>query len=299
MEKMKMESLDVRGINVEKLGGIFPSCITEGKDETGRYVKKVNWDVLKQLLSDDVLQGDEAYEFSWVGKKASIVEAGKPIRKTLRPRVDKSVEWDNTRNLYIEGDNLEALKLLQESYLNKIKMIYIDPPYNTGHDFVYPDTFIMDNEEYNEGIGYYDEEGNINYARKNTEREGKYHSDWCSMIYSRLLLARNLLSDDGVIFISINDYEIDNLRKICDEVFGRKNLVANFCWRTDGNFDNQAKVKICHEYILMYAREETLFKAPPVVDPNISQNSKLNNDFIRNTIIKNGVKNPISEVVIP
>ncbi len=299
MEKMKMETVDGVSANIDKIAELFPNCIVEASDNAGGYKRSVNFAILKQMLSEDVVEGDEAYELTWVGKKASIVEAGKPIRKTLRPCVEKSIKWDTTRNLYIEGDNLEALKLLQESYLNKVKMIYIDPPYNTGHDFVYPDTFIMDNEEYNDGTGYYDEEGNINYSRKNTEREGKYHSDWCSMIYSRLILARNLLADDGVIFISINDYEVDNLRKICDEVFGRKNLIANFCWRTDGNFDNQAKVKICHEYILMYAKEETLFKAPPVVDPNISEESKLNNDYIRNTIVKNGVKNPISEVVIP
>lgn len=219
MEKMRMESVDMTAQNIEKLGELFPNCITEmldeekSTDEKKVYKKAVNFELLKQMLSDNVIDGDEAYEFTWVGKKEAIVEANKPIRKTLRPCPEESVDWDNTENLYIEGDNLKVLKLLQESYLGKIKMIYIDPPYNTGHDFIYPDSFIMDNTEYNEGTGYYDKEGNINFSRENSKVAGKYHSDWCSLIYSRLMLAKNLLTDDGVIFISVDDNEVDNLRK--------------------------------------------------------------------------------------
>ena len=299
MDYMKFESPDMVQGNIEKIEALFPNCVTETRDEDGKLKKAVNFDMLRQILSGEVAEGDEAYEFTWVGKKAAIVEANKPTRKTLRPCPEESVNWDTTENLYIEGDNLEVLKLLQESYLGKVKMIYIDPPYNTGHDFVYPDSFIMDNEEYDEGTGYFDEDGNVNYSRENSGTAGKYHSDWCSMIYSRLLLSRSLLSEDGVIFISINDYEVENLRNICNEVFGRSNLVAMFCWRTDGNFDNQAKVKICHEYILMYAKDEKKISAPPVIDPNIKANSKLNNEYIRNTIVKNGPKNPISDILIP
>lgn len=230
MDKMRMESVDLTAQNIEKIGALFPNCITETVDKKGKSKKAINFELLKQMLSDDVIEGDEAYEFTWVGKKAAIVEANRPIRKTLRPCPEESVDWDNTENLYIEGDNLEVLKLLQESYLGQVKMIYIDPPYNTGHDFVYPDSFVMDNEDYNEGTGYFDEEGNVNYKRENSTTAGKYHSDWCSMMYSRLLLARNLLTEDGVIFISIDDNEVQNLRKICDEVFGMHNYLNQFAW---------------------------------------------------------------------
>ena len=207
------------------------------------------------MLSGDVIEGDEAYEFTWVGKKAAIVEANKPIRKTLRPCKEESVNWESTENLYIEGDNLEVLKLLQESYLGKVKMIYIDPPYNTGHDFVYPDSFVMDNEDYSEGIGYRDENGNVNYSRENSVTSGKYHSDWCSMIFSRLLLARNLLSDDGLIFISINEIEQANLEKICNEVLGSENHVTTFVWKNKygpGAFTKG--VASLHEFILCYGK---------------------------------------------
>lgn len=161
MDKMRMESEDIQQDNVAKIAALFPNCVTEARDEDGHLKKAINFEMLKQMLSDSVIDGDEAYEFTWVGKKASIVEANRPIRKTLRPCKEESVNWDTTKNLYIEGDNLEVLKLLQESYLGKVKMIYIDPPYNTGHDFVYPDSFIMDNEDYNEGTGYFDEDGNV------------------------------------------------------------------------------------------------------------------------------------------
>ena len=267
MDKMKFESPDMTAQNIDRIAALFPNCITEMLDEEHStpekkvYKRAVNFELLKQMLSPDVVDGDEAYEFTWVGKKAAIVEANKPIRKTLRPCMTESKDWDSTENLYIEGDNLEVLKLLQESYLGKVKMIYIDPPYNTGHDFVYPDSFIMDNEDYNDGLGYYDENGNVNFSRENASNAGKYHSDWCSMIYSRLLLARNLLSDDGFIAISIGEEESYNLRKISNEVFGDanfRNILA--VRRYDKNLNLQfaenglATMNVGLEYILIYSK---------------------------------------------
>jgi len=225
---MRMESEDIQQDNVQRIAALFPNCITEARDEDGHLKKAINFELLKQMLSDSVIDGDEAYEFTWVGKKASIVEANRPIRKTLRPVKEDSVNWDTTENLYIEGDNLEVLKLLQESYLGKVKMIYIDPPYNTGNDFIYNDDFKMSSEEYADEAGELDEDGNRMF--KNTDSNGRFHSDWCSMIYSRLMLARNLLSEDGVIFISIDDNEFTDLQKICDEVFGSTNYVNEFAW---------------------------------------------------------------------
>lgn len=261
MDKMRMESEDIQQDNVAKIAALFPNCVTEARGEDGYLKKAINFELLKQMLSDSVIDGDEAYEFTWVGKKASIVEANRPIRKTLRPCKEESVNWDTTENLYIEGDNLEVLKLLQESYLGRVKMIYIDPPYNTGHDFVYPDSFIMDNEDYNEGTGYFNEDGNVNYSRENSASAGKYHSDWCSMIYSRLTLARNLLADDGVIFISIDMNETHNLRKICDEVFGASSFVSDIVWNSRKSVSNDAVVSLNHNYTLVYAKNMTVFYA--------------------------------------
>ena len=253
MDKMRMESVDMTAQNIEKIGSLFPNCITETIDENGKGKKVINFELLKQMLSSDVIDGNEVYEFTWVGKKASIVEANKPIRKTLRPCKEESVNWDNTENLYIEGDNLEVLKLLQESYLNKVKMIYIDPPYNTGNDFIYNDDFKMTSEEYAEEISELDEDGNRMF--KNTDTNGRFHSDWCSMIYSRLMLARNLLSDDGVIFISIDDNEQANLKKCCDEIFGTQNFVAQLIWERAYAPKNDAKfISNSHDYVLMYAK---------------------------------------------
>lgn len=253
MEKMRMESVDLTAQNIEKIGEMFPNCITETADENGKLKKAINFEMLKQMLSDEVVDGDEAYEFTWVGKKASIVEANKPIRKTLRPCKEESVNWDTTENLYIEGDNLEVLKLLQESYLGKVKMIYIDPPYNTGNDFIYNDDFKMAGEEYAEETGELDEDGNRMF--KNTDSNGRFHSDWCSMIYSRLMLARNLLSDDGVIFISIDDNEQENLKKCCDEVFGGHNFITQIVWEKVHTRKNSAiNFSSSHEYILCYAK---------------------------------------------
>ena len=189
MGKMRMETPDITAQNIDKIGAMFPNCITETVDEKGNPKKAVNFEILRQMLSSDVLEGDEAYEFTWVGKKAAIVEANRPIRKTLRPCQEESKDWDKTENLYIEGDNLEVLKLLQESYLGKVKMIYIDPPYNTGNDFVYRDDFAVSPADYAGQIGSVDDEGNRLF--KNTDSNGRFHSDWCSMIYSRLMLARN------------------------------------------------------------------------------------------------------------
>ena len=254
MEKMKMESVDMTEKNIEKIGALFPNCITETKGADGKMRKAIHFDLLKQMLSSEVTTGDEAYEFTWVGKKAAIVEANKPIRKTLRPCKEESVDWDHTENLYIEGDNLEVLKLLQESYLGKVKMIYIDPPYNTGNDFIYRDDFATDSEEWKVESGEIDEDGNRMF--KNTDTNGRFHSDWCSMIYARLLLARNLLAEDGVIFIALDDGEIANLKNICDEVFGIENFIAQFVWKSRQNKDNRniTGVSIDHEYILSYSK---------------------------------------------
>ena len=257
MDKMRMESVDLITQNIEKIGELFPNCITETIDKNGKLKKAINFEGLKQMLSDDVLEGDEAYEFTWVGKKASIVEANKPIRKTLRPCKDESVNWDNTENLYIEGDNIDVLKLLQESYLGAIKLIYIDPPYNTGSDnFVYPDNYTMDEDEYEGGIGLYDVDGNKMFKENNIGNP-RFHSDWCSMIYSRMLLAKNLLSSDGVICIQIDDNEYDNLKKICDEVFGASNFMTTIVVK----MSEPTGMKMAHadmripklkEYILVY-----------------------------------------------
>lgn len=253
MDKMRMESVDMIAQNIEKIGALFPNCITETVDENGKAKKAINFELLKQMLSGDVLEGDEAYEFTWVGKKESILEANKPIRKTLRPCMEKSVNWDDTENLYIEGDNLEVLKLLQESYLGMIDTIYIDPPYNTGNDFIYMDDFKMSASEYAEEIGMFDELGNRMY--RNTNTNGRFHSDWCSMIYSRLLLARNLLSEEGLIFISIDDNEIAALKVICDEVFGTDNFINIFVWQRNSSAKTESgKFTVNTEYILLYAK---------------------------------------------
>lgn len=235
---------------------MFPNCITETVDENGKPKKAINFEMLRQMLSDDVNDGDEAYEFTWVGKKASIVEANKPIRKTLRPCKEESVDWDKTENLYIEGDNLEVLKLLQESYLGKVKMIYIDPPYNTGNDFIYNDDFKITREEYEDELEIMDDNGNRLF--KNTDSNGRFHSDWCSMIYSRLMLAKNLLSQDGIIFISIDDNEVENLKKLCCEVFGQANFVGMLSVENNPKGrKNSAFISVSSEYCLIFARNKS------------------------------------------
>mgnify|MGYP002568383553 FL=1 len=298
-ERLSLQSADGVQLNLDALYQIAPSCFTEAADpKTGKIKRMVNFDTLRQLLGDDAVEdAPEAYEFNWVGKQAARAEVLLPINKTLRPVREDSVDWDTTQNLYIEGDNLEVLKLLQKSYLGKVKMIYIDPPYNTGKDFIYHDDFAMSVDEYAEASDSVDELGN-KYI-KNMDSNGRFHSDWCSMIYSRLMVARTLLSEDGVIFISIGEKESANLAKIADEIFGTSNRLAFFCWRTDGNFDNQARIKNCHEYIYLYAKNETQILLPKAIDPNIPKDSKIFKQEIRNTIIKNGSKNPVCDVVIP
>lgn len=254
MEKMRMETADGVSTNIDKIAELFPNCITEARNAKGGYKRSVNFELLKQMLSDDVVEGSEAYEFTWVGKRASIVEANKQIRKSLRPLQNKSVNWDTTENMYVEGDNLDVLKLLQESYLGKIKMIYIDPPYNTGSDFIYRDNFKMDSDEYEDKLGVVDEESGEKLF-KNTDANGRFHSEWCSMIYPRLMLARNLMSEDGVIFISIDDHEQDSLRKICDEVFGKANFVGQFIWQRRTSPDMRKLVSTAHDYIVCYAKD--------------------------------------------
>ncbi|WP_303296494.1 site-specific DNA-methyltransferase [Pyramidobacter piscolens] len=254
---MRMESPDLTAGNVEKIGAMFPNCVTETVDEHGTPKKAINFKILKQMLSDEVVDGDEAYEFTWVGKKAAILEANRPIRKTLRPCPAESKNWDATENLYIEGDNLEVLKLLQESYLGKVKMIYIDPPYNTGNDFVYADDFVRSQDEENRQMGVFDEEDNRLF--RNTDSNGRFHSDWCSMIYPRLMLTRSLLTDDGVIFISIDENEVNILRTITDEVFGASNFIAELIWSA-GRKNDSKYISISHEYILCYFKNAQYIK---------------------------------------
>ncbi|MDD4518546.1 MAG: site-specific DNA-methyltransferase, partial [Limnochordia bacterium] len=256
MEKLRMETKDITQENIERIAELFPNVVTEMRDENGKIKKGINFELLKQELSGDVVDGEECYDFTWVGKRAAIVEANTPIRKTLRPCIEESKNWETTENLYIEGDNLDALKLLQESYLNSIKMIYIDPPYNTGNDsFVYPDDYSMDQDQLDEKIEYRDEDGNIQF-RKNTETNPRFHSDWCSMIYSRLRLAKTLLSEDGVIFTSIDDNEVHTLKQICNEVFGERNFVCQFVWKSKlGKVGTTSTISSTHKYILCYAKE--------------------------------------------
>ena len=252
--KLELSSVDGTQLNLEALYQIAPSCFTEVKDDkTGELRHVVNFKTLRQLLGDNAVEdADEMYQFTWPGKQEARREAARPSTKTLRPVVEDSVDWDNTQNLYIEGDNLEVLKLLQKSYMGKVKMIYIDPPYNTGNDFVYDDDFVVSQDDYDLFSGDVDDLGNR--YRKNTDSNGRFHSDWCSMMYSRLMVARSLLTEDGVIFISIDDNEVENLKKICNEIFGEGNgigLVTRIAKTTSfrGNYLAPSK-----DYILIYAK---------------------------------------------
>ena len=257
MDKLRMESPDMTAQNIDRIAALFPNCVTEASDGHGGIKRAINFELLKQMLSPDVVDGDERYEFTWVGKKAAIAEANKPIRKTLRPCVEESKNWDTTENLYIEGDNLEVLKLLQESYLGKVKMIYIDPPYNTGNDFIYADDFMRSQEEENVQMGMYDEDDNRLF--KNTDTNGRFHSDWCSMIYSRLMLARNLLTEDGLLFVSIDDNENATMRELLDETLGSGNFVACIVWQ-----------KI-HSIVETRYRTETRTGTRTVTDPDTGE----------------------------
>ncbi len=254
MDKLKMQSENLANENVEKIAKLFPNCVTEGKDENGQVTKLVDFDLLKQELSKVVVDGnDERYTLNWAGKKQSILTANSPINATLRPCREESVDFDNTKNLYIEGDNLDVLKLLRETYLNKIKMIYIDPPYNTGNDFVYNDDFASSADEYLQNSKSYDEDGNR--MVQNLESNGRFHSDWLSMMFPRLKLAKDLLTDDGVIFISMDDHEFANLKKICDEIFGGSNFVCNFVWEKGKEGGNDSSIMRSHyDNILCYCR---------------------------------------------
>lgn len=255
LKHLDLNSADGTQLNLDALYQIAPSAFTEVRDDkTGEISRKVNFEVLRRLLGDYVTDGDgEMYQFTWVGKNAARAEAAKPTDKTLRPVVEDSVDWDNTKNIYIEGDNLEVLKLLQRSYMGKVKMIYIDPPYNTGNDFVYHDDFALTAAEEDFKAGNVDELG---YRfRKNSDTNGKFHSDWCSMIYSRLLVARSLLTEDGVIFISIGDDENANLIKICDEVFGEHNFIADICHKHRASVSNDRIISENHNHIAFYAKE--------------------------------------------
>ncbi|HPO77474.1 MAG TPA: site-specific DNA-methyltransferase, partial [Thermoclostridium caenicola] len=293
MDKLKMHSVNKVDENIKKIAELFPNTLTEvikgyRDDGTPIIEHAIDFDVLRQELSDIIVEGpEERYQFTWPDKKKSILLANAPIAKTLRPCREESVDFDTTENLYIEGDNLDALKLLQETYLGKVKMIYIDPPYNTGKDFLYKDDFAQDTDEYLSNSGQFDEDGNR--LVQNTESNGRFHTDWLNMMYPRLKLAKDLLSDDGVIFISIDDNEVENLKKICNEVFGEKNFLVNCIWisgRTAAaHFTNS------HEYIIGYAKNINmlpLFK--------YHGDDQLISD---RTIKRPSAKNPISSIDFP
>ena len=255
IKKQELTSASHCDFTLEALRQIAPSAFTEVRDEQGELTHKIDFDVLRELLGDKILDSDEErFGFYWVGKQDAKRAAAEPTRKTLRPDVEDSVDWDNTQNLYIEGDNLEVLKLLQRAYLGKVKMIYIDPPYNTGNDFVYDDDFAMSHEDMDEAMGNLDEEGNR--LRRNLDSNPRYHSDWCSMIYSRLLVARTLLANDGVIFISIDDNEVHHLRKICDEVFGANNFKSLSIVMNNRGGRDYGGVALQHDYILIYGKTD-------------------------------------------
>ena len=253
-----MHSLDMVNENIKKIGNLFPECVTETVDENGNVKAAIDFEKLQENLSHATIgEGEERYQFTWPGKREAIHNANASTNMTLRPCKEESVDFDNTENLYIEGDNLEVLKLLQENYLGKVKMIYIDPPYNTGNDFVYNDDFKEDTESFQSKSGMYDEDGNmlLQNFEKNTESNGRFHTDWLNMMYPRLKIARNLLSDDGVIFISIDDNEVQNLKKICDEIFGEGNLVGIFCWTKKKKGSHLSKTfRSMTEYVLCYSR---------------------------------------------
>ena len=257
MDKLKMMSRDVVGGNVQKIAALFPQCVTERLDNEGKPELAIDFDKLRAELSNEVLdEGEERYQFTWPDKRAASRLANTPTTQTLRPCREESVDFDTTQNLYIEGDNLDVLKVLRETYLGKVKMIYIDPPYNTGNDFVYNDDFAQGKGDFEVQSGLFDDDGNqtIDPMQRNTESNGRFHTDWLNMIYPRLKVARDLLSDDGVIFISIDENECENLRKMCDEIFGERNLVAQIPWQSRASIQNDTDFSINHEYICVYAK---------------------------------------------
>ena len=275
MDKLKMHSPDLIETNIARLAELFPNCVTEARDTKGELKQAIDFDLLRQELASSIVEGpQERYQLNWPGKREALLTANAPIAKTLRPCRDESVDFDTTQNLFIEGDNLDALKLLQETYLNKVKLIYIDPPYNTGNDFLYEDDFAEDADVYFKRSIQKDDRGNRLVV--NPDSSGRFHSDWMSMMYSRLKLARNLLSQDGAVFISIDDNEQANLKRICDEIFGDSNLIANFVWQskdTPGN--DSSSVAKTHNHILAYAKSDSF--SPRLLDRNEKQISTYKN----------------------
>src|SRR5690606_21532152 len=272
MERLKMHSVNKIDENIKKIAELFPNTVTEvvkGYRDDGSAIIEhaIDFDVLRQELSDIVIEGqEERYQFTWPDKKKSILLANAPIAKTLRPSLSESENFDSTENLYIEGDNLDVLKLLQETYLGMIKMIYIDPPYNTGTNFIYEDDFSQNKDQYLTESGQYDLEGNRLY--QNLESNGRFHTDWLNMIYPRLKLAKDLLTEDGVIFISIDDHEVDSMKKVCTEIFGEQNFIATLIW--DKNHSAQAGIyKVYHEYVLVFCKNINVLGTPKSLDNNL------------------------------
>jgi adenine-specific DNA-methyltransferase len=299
LDKLKMHSPDLSQDNITKIRELFPDCVTEARDEaTDKLRLAVDFDQLRQELSDHIVEGpQERYRLDWPGKREALALANMPTAKALRPIPEESSGFFETRNLFIEGDNLDALKLLQENYLGRVKMIYIDPPYNTGGNFIYEDDFREGSQEFLLATAQDAKTGEKLVA--NRETSGRFHSAWMSFIYPRIKLARNLLRDDGVILVSINDKEQANLRRMCDEIFGEEAFIAQFVWNNEGNVDQQSKIKGVHEYILAYCKDGKQLARPQVIDPNIEETSKLYNDTIENSITKNGPANPESTVTLP
>ena len=281
MEKLKMQSHDVVGSNTQKIAQLFPNCVTERLGKDGKPELAIDFEKLQAELSNEIIaEGEERYQFTWPDKRAAVRLANTPTTMTLRPCRKESVDFDNTQNLYIEGDNLDILKVLRETYLGKVKMIYIDPPYNTGNDFVYNDDFAQGKDDFEQSSGLFDEEGNqtIDPMQRNTESNGRFHTDWLNMIYPRLKVAKDLLADDGVIFISIDDNEIENLRKICDEVFGEQNFVTQYVWekKKKPSFLN-ANIGTKTEYIVCYSKNRFMLGALSVDTTEEGKKYPLNN----------------------
>ena len=299
MDKLRMQTANKADENFRKLAAMFPNAVTETIDENGEVVRAIDKDVLMQEISCTVVDGnEERYQFTWPDKKKSVLLANAPINKTLRPCREESVDFDSTENLYIEGDNLEVLKLLQETYLGKIKMIYIDPPYNTGSDFVYEDDFAQSTDEYLANSGQFDEDGNR--MVQNTESNGRFHTDWLNMIYPRLKLAKDLLSDDGVIFISINDQEAANLKKVCDEIFGASNFISSLIWQQRKGGGNDSRyVATDHEYVYVFAKSieslTTRWYIPQTEEylKRYREREKDGRKYYWDTLVRNGLQNPI------
>ena len=259
MEKLKMQSHDVIGSNTQKIAQLFPNCVTERLGKDGKPELAIDFEKLQAELSNEIItEGEERYQFTWPDKRAAVRLANTPTTMTLRPCREESVDFENTQNLYIEGDNLDVLKVLRETYLGKVKMIYIDPPYNTGKDFVYNDDFAESYSDFAESCKVYDEDGNLQFDPKaNGESNGRFHTDWLNMIYPRLKIAKDLLTEDGAILISIDDNEVENLRKVCDEIFGTQNFVAQMIWQ-QGKKSSGNLMVVNHEYVIVYVKNHTI-----------------------------------------